>query len=142
MARVFSKRLLGIVLLAALVAGCGDDAAPTAPAPTAPVTDTFTGSIGRSGARIHDFAVSAGGAVTATLRTIGTDNTLVVGFSLGTWNTNTTSCSVVLANETATGGAVLTGTMSSPGTLCVRIADVGNIPAGTTAAYTIEVVHP
>jgi hypothetical protein len=130
------------MLLAGLVAGCGDDATPSTPTPTVPVTDTFTGTIAQNGARIHDFAVAPGGAVTATLRSIGTDNTLVVGYSLGTWNAAASSCSIVLANETATGGAVLTGTMSALGTLCVRIADVGNIAAGTTAAYSIEVVHP
>ena len=141
MFRPFAKRLLGILLLASLVAAC-DDETPTAPTPVVPVTDTFTGSIGQNGARIHDFAVSTGGAVTATLRSIGADNTLVVGFSLGTWNATASSCSIVLANERATGGAVLTGTMSALGTLCVRIADVGNIVPGTTAAYSIEVVHP
>ena len=42
----------------------------------------------------------------------------------------------------ATGGAVLSGTMTGLGTLCARVSDVGNMGTGQQAAYTIEVVHP
>jgi hypothetical protein len=48
----------------------------------------------------------------------------------------------VLENPAATGGAILTGTMTGAGTLCVRVGDQGNIAAGQPAAYTIEVTHP
>jgi hypothetical protein len=94
----------------------------------------------QNGATTHNFDVGAAGAVSATLKSIGTDNTLVVSFSLGTWTGS--ACSIVLANDAATGGAVLTGTMTGLGTLCARVGDVGNVAAGNGAAYTIEVVHP
>jgi hypothetical protein len=142
MLRLFDKRLLGILLLASVVGACDDTATPVTPTPADPKTETFTGSITQNGASTHDFAVSAGGAVTATLKAIGTDNTLVVGFSVGNWNSTASSCSIILANDAATAGAFHSGTMTAVGSLCVRIYDVGNIVAGTAVTYTIEVVHP
>ncbi|MGH8638567.1 MAG: hypothetical protein ACREUZ_15630 [Burkholderiales bacterium] len=141
--RLLNTKLLGALLLSCALAGCDDEpTTPTNPTPANPVTDTFSGTVTQNGAGTHNFAVSTGGAVTATLKTIGTDNTLVVGLSLGNWNSTASSCSIVLANDAATGGAVLTGTMTASGTLCVRIYDVGNITGGSPASYSVEVVHP
>lgn len=134
-------RILGMLLLACVVAGCDDDDPPTAPTTPAPaVTETFTGNIVPNGATTHTFSATTRGAVTATLKAIGTDNTLVVSFALGTWSND--SCLVTLANDRATGGAKLEGTMTGAGNLCTRISDVGNLATGQTADYTIEVVHP
>src|SRR5687768_8150048 len=140
MVRVFNGRVLGVLLLALAAAACDDEVTTPPTTPTPAVTETFAGVVTQNGAVTHSFSTSGGGAVTATLKTIGADNTLVVSFALGTWTG--TACSVVLANDLATGGAVLTGTMTGAGALCARIGDVGNIAAGTNAAYTIEVVHP
>ena len=135
-----AARLLLVVIVAAGVAGC-DDEAPTAPTPPAPVTETFAGSVPPNGAQTHSFATAGSGTVTATLKSITPDPALVIGFSLGNWNPTSSTCQIVLANDAATGGTVLTGTMSGIGNLCVRVYDVGNI-AGNPAAYTVEVVHP
>jgi hypothetical protein len=105
-----------------------------------PVTETFTGQVVQSGSSIHNFSTSSSGAIVATLKAIGTDNSLVVSFALGTWTGS--ACSLVLENPAATGGAILTGTMTGAGTLCVRVGDQGNIAAGQPASYTIEVTHP
>ena len=140
MGRGIYGRLFAILLAACAVAGC-DDNTPTLPTtPTLPVTETFTGQVTQSGSSIHTFSTTSSGAIAATLKAIGTDNTLVVSFALGTWTG--TACSVVLENPAATGGAILTGTMSGAGTLCVRVGDQGNIVASQPAAYTIEVTHP
>ena len=140
MLRVFNRRLFAIVLLACLAAACDDDI-PTPPiAPTLPRTETFTGVVTQNGAATHNFDVGAGGAVTALLKSVGSDNTLVVSFALGTWTGS--ACSIVLANDAATGGAVLNGTMTGIGTLCARVSDVGNLASGPEVPYTIEVVHP
>ena len=141
MLRVFNGRLFVIVLLACLAAACDDDiTTPTPITPTLPKTETFTGVVTQNGAATHNFDVGGGGNVTARLTAIGSDNTLVVSFALGTWTG--TGCNVVLANDAATGGAVLSGTMTGLGTLCARVSDVGNVGTGQQAAYTIEVVHP
>jgi hypothetical protein len=139
-----SHRMLlaaGILALALSAAACEDGSEPpTAPTPPNPVTETFTGSITREGASVQNFTASTGGTVTATLKTIGADNTLVVGFDLGNWTG--TACSIVLAKTDATGGTVLNGTMTASGTLCFRVYDVGNVPANTQAAYSVEIIHP
>jgi hypothetical protein len=140
MVRGLSGRVVAILLLAGLAAGCDDEAPQTPTTPTVPVTVTFTGQVAQSGSVTHNFATTTSGAVTATLKSIGTDNSLVVSFALGTWTGS--ACSVVLANDAATGGAALTGTMTGAGTLCARIGDVGNIAAGQAVSYTIEVTHP
>jgi hypothetical protein len=142
MSRHLNTRSLGIVLAAFLLVSCDDEVTtPNTPTPD-PKTETFTGTITQNGASTHDFSVSAGGSVTATLKAIGTDNTLVVGFSLGNWNSTAGTCLIVLSNDAATGGAVLTGTMTNTGSLCVRVYDVGNVVSGTPATYSVEVVHP
>ena len=140
MVQGLSGRILAILLLAGVAAGCDDEPTQTPTTPTVSVTETFTGEVLQSGSATHNFSTTTSGAVTATLKSIGTDNALVVSFALGTWTGS--ACSVVLANDAATGGAALTGTMTGAGTLCARIGDVGNIAAGQTAAYTIEVTHP
>jgi hypothetical protein len=140
MLRVFNKRLLAIVLLSVVAAACDDDTPITPTTPTVPKTESFSGVVTQNGSQTHNFDAGAAGAVTAVLKSIGSDNTLVVSFALGTWTGS--ACSIVLANDAATGGAILTGTMTGIGTLCARVGDVGNIPAGPGVAYTIEVVHP
>lgn len=140
MVRGLYGRLFAILLAACAVAGCDDDT-PTLPiTPTEPVTETFTGQVAQSGSAIHNFSTSTSGAIVAKLTEIGTDNTLVVSFALGTWTGS--ACSVVLENAAATGGAQLQGTMTGAGTLCVRVGDQGNIPPNQPASYTIEVTHP
>ena len=139
MLRPWTTRLLLITIICAGAAGC-DDETPTSPnPPPANVTETFTGTIAQNGAQTHQFSTVSSGTVTATLRTLAPDNALVVGFGLGNWNGS--ACQIVLANDAATGGAILTGTVSAAGNLCLRLHDVGNI-SSTPAAYTVEVVHP
>jgi hypothetical protein len=140
MVRALNGRIFAILLVACGVAGCDDDITTTPITPTAPITETFTGQVTQSGSSMHNFSTSASGAIVATLKAIGTDNTLVVSFALGTWTG--LACSLVLENPAATGGAQLTGTMTGAGTLCVRVGDQGNIPANQPASYTIEVTHP
>jgi hypothetical protein len=142
MQRLLTFRVLAVVLLAIAASACDDETATTPTPATVIVTDTFTGAVTQNGAATHSFSVASAGSVKATLKSIGTDNTLVVGFSLGTWSPTSSTCSVVLANDAATGGAVLQGTMTGTGTLCVRMYDVGNVVAPAGAAYTVEVEHP
>lgn len=129
-------------MLAAFVAGaaaCGDDpTTPTTPTPPATVTETFSGSVTRNGAATHTFATQASGTVTATLTTLAPDSALVIGLSLGTFNGS--ACQLVITKDDATQGTIVTGGVSTLGSLCVRIYDVGNITDPVT--YDITVVHP
>ena len=140
MTRRILLAIFAVLLPALSMTACGSDEPTTPTSPTTPttVTETFADSIGVNGARTHSFATSASGGVTATLTTVAPDSELVVGFSLGTWNGSV--CQIVLANDAAKQGAVVTGGVSSFGSLCVRIYDVGNITE--TISYEITVVHP
>ena len=132
--------LVGVVALGA--AACDDEVPITPNGPSNPVTETFSGSVNQNGAQTHIFATASSGEVRATLKELTPDAALVIGFSLGNWNPTTSVCQITLANDAATGGSVLSGSMSGGvGNVCVRVYDVGNI-AATPAAYTVEVVHP
>ena len=128
--------LLAIVLM---FSGCSDDEPPpTAPSPPPTTTVTFSGMVNRNGAATHDFTTQASGTATATLTTLAPDSALVVGLAMGTWNGAV--CQIILPNDRATQGTVVTGGVAALAPLCVRIYDVGNIV--NPIAYEITVVHP
>jgi hypothetical protein len=110
---------------------------PLTPTQPVSVTEVFRGTIDRNGANTHPFIVSVASTVTATLKTVGPDPAVLVGFSLGTWNG--TTCQITLANDQALQGAVIVGNVSSFGNLCLRLYDVGKITEPTS--YEVEVVH-
>ena len=128
-----------VVLLALGLAACDGDT-PTGPTePRPPVTTPFQGAVTQNGASTHSFTSSTGGTITATLTSVGGAEGQVVGFALGNWFGN--ACSVVLANDAATSGVALTGSLTGATSLCVRVYDTGRIEGGAVP-YTIEVVHP
>jgi hypothetical protein len=133
---------LAVLALAVVTSACGDDPVvtpPTTPTPTT-TTETFSGTVNRNGAVTHSFSSQASGTVTATLTTVAPDSALIIGLSLGTWNGAV--CQIVLANDVATQGTTVTGGVSSFGSLCVRVYDVGNISATQPVSYELTVVHP
>jgi hypothetical protein len=126
---------VGVALLAA---GCGGTAniAPPVGATPVPVTETFTDTIERNGAKTYPFVAQAGGTVTASLTAVSP--AVMLGVSLGTWNG--LACQVVIANDKAVLGTVVTGTASAIGNLCARVYDVGSVTEATQ--YTLSVFHP
>jgi hypothetical protein len=139
MFKVWTIRAVVVAVLASGAVGCDEDTPTTPTNRRDPVTETFTGEVTQNGAKTHTFSTASSGTVTATLKEVAPDSALVIGFNLGNWDG--TSCQLVFSNTQATKGAVLTGTMSGIGNLCVIVNDVGNISA-TPASYTVEVVHP
>lgn len=136
----------GILLcgLAALAGACGSNSTPTTPTPTL-VTETFSGSIALNGAVTQPFSTSTAGTVTATLTSVTPDTTVAIGFSVGTWNPTTSVCQIVMANDAALQGAVLTGAASTAGTYCLRMHDPGTgalTADNTPISYTVTVSHP
>jgi len=144
--RTFSTRsrlTLGLAALAVAAATVAcDDPGPTAPTDPTPVavnfTETFSGTLTRNGAITFPFTAAAAGSATATLAAVGPDNTIALGFAMGTWNGQ--SCHQVLSNDNATQFTTITGAIGSSGSLCLRISDIGRIT--TTATFTLTVVHP
>jgi len=126
---------------ALLVAGC-DNGPIVTPTPIGPsVTQTFTGSLTRNGGDTHQFSSLSRGTITATLTSVNPDSSLAIGVSLGTWNISTSSCQIILANDNATVGTGVTGSVSGVGDLCLRVYDAkGNVT--TSQNYSVDVVHP
>jgi hypothetical protein len=111
---------------------------PTPPTPTPAVTETFSGDLAVSGSAAFPFTVAVAGLVTATLTSLGPDSPIQIGLALGNWTG--ASCTVVIPNNSAVQGAVVSGTVSGAGTVCVGVYDVGNLQA--TLPFVITVVHP
>jgi hypothetical protein len=129
------------------VAACGSNSSgstlttPTATATLA--TDTFTGSIDQNGTAIYPFTVtSAGYSLLAGYTSISPASVAALGLGIGSWDASTSTCSLnVSQNDTGrSGSTALSGTPNN-GSYCVRIYDAGNIPAGVTASYTVQVQH-
>jgi len=130
---------LVVLLLAPLVAGCGDDNStdgPTAPTPVS-VTEVFAGDLNPNGGRTHPFVVQQAGGVSAKLTALSPDDTLTVGLSLGTWNGQV--CQIILANDAALLNTTVTGAAQQTGQFCVRIYDNGKLTASTD--YQVDVTH-
>ena len=128
--------ILLVAVSAVFAAACEDDVITPTPPERVPVTETFAGTLTPNDAETFPFA-SQSGLVTATLLNLAPDSTIVLGLSLGTWNGLT--CSIVLANDKATQGVAITGTVNALGNLCVRVYDVGTLAEPLT--YEVRVVH-
>lgn len=130
--------LLAPLVAAAVATGCSDDnTIITNPSTPTAVTETFAGTVTVNGAFAHNFAVDTPGAVSAQLTALGPDETAIIGFALGTWNG--TACQLIITNDAAKLSTVILGTATAPGTLCVRVSDVGQLSA--PANYEVRVDH-
>jgi hypothetical protein len=134
--------LLSLVIVVTSAAGCNDKTPTvTTPTPTTPatiVTEVFAGTLSTNGASTYPFSATTGGTVTATLTTLTPDTTLPIGLSIGTWTGS--ACQVVIANDNAAQAAVITGTVTSAASLCVRVYDVGKVTS--PESFTVTVGHP
>jgi hypothetical protein len=137
-----SRALLGAVVLLTTVvaAGCNEAAAPTAPtAEVAIVTENFAGTLTINGAITHPFVVGTPGSVTTRLVAVSPNSDIPVGMSLGTWNTTTETCQIVISNDFALQGRTIVGTAQTSGAFCVRVYDVGRLTESTS--YEVQVTH-
>ena len=141
MSRVFVL-FVGLALLAAVTAACGGDNPPsgvTTPSVTR-TTDNFSGTVQVAGSVFHSFRVAQTGTTEVTLTAASPPATVVMGVALGTVDdagcTRLTGGSV----NTAAGATPQLAGLTSTGTLCVQIRDIGNQTA--PVSYTVSVTHP
>lgn len=141
-----TRLVLSIGAIVSLV-GCGSGSSgSTVTTPTATATlatDTFTGAIEQNGTAVFPFTVTtAGYGLLAGYTSISPSSVAALGLGIGAWDAATSTCSLnVSQNDTGRSGrTALSGTPNS-GSYCVRVYDAGNIPAGTTASYTVQVQH-
>jgi len=130
-------RLLALLLMAGEAPACGGTALTTAPTLPA-ATDTYSGTMTHNGGFDYPFASTQAGTVTASYISIGTDNSIALGLALGTWNGST--CSILLVNDNATVGVVVSGAVSGAASLCVRVFDAGFV--SDPLSYEVQVLHP
>jgi hypothetical protein len=125
---------------AAATGGCGDDStAPSTPSVTR-TTDTFSGGVPVGGSNFHSFRVSATGPTDVTLTSAGPPATVVVGRARGTVADPGCTRLTGAAVNTPAGSNAQLAALTSAGTLCVQIRDVGNQTAAIS--YTVSVTHP
>ena len=141
------RRLIpGLLLLPALAgaSACGSNdttstiTTPTTTTTAATVTETFGGTLNTNGASTFPFTAMAGGTVTVTLTSVTPNATVPIGLSIGTWTGS--ACQVVIANDNAAQTAVVTGTVTSAASLCVRVYDVGKVTGPLD--FSVSIVHP
>ena len=135
-----------LIALAAAVSGCSNNSSNnnnlTGPTPPI-VTETFNGSIGQGGTDVHPFTVNNSGyQLLVGFTTISPASITSLGIGIANWDSSSSTCGLnQTQNSTATvGSTALSGTVGS-GPLCVRVYDGGNVTAGTTVSYTIQVQH-
>jgi hypothetical protein len=134
-------RLLPLLLFALVAAGCNNnDEALFGPTPVIPdpTTVVVSGSVTPNGAFTHPFNTFSFGTVQVTLLALEPEPDGPIGLALGTWSGQ--ACQVVLANDQAVVGVVITGSVGSIGSLCVRVYDVGTLSGPTE--FQIQIVHP
>lgn len=138
--------MLSIMSMVALF-GCASNSngsTLTTPTATATVaTDTFTGAIDQNGTAVFPFTVtSAGYGLLAGYTSIAPASVAALGLGIGSWDASSSTCSLNISqNDTGrSGSTALSGTPNS-GSYCLRIYDAGNIPAGISASYTVQVQH-
>ena len=127
------------IALMPLAAACGSSNNPTNPTPTQ-VTETFTGTVSQNSSSTITYNTATAGTVTATLTALAPDATAVIGFALGTWDGS--ACQLVIVDPAGTTGSVHGGNVSTKGTYCVHLYDVGKIAADAPVTYTLTVTHP
>lgn len=139
----YTLRLPLVLLLAVFGTACGNSdtfTGPDAPTPTLITEPTFAGVLNRNGAATYAFGVSTPGTITATLTSLSPENA-VIGFALGTWNSRTELCQIVLANDNAVSGKVIVGSAQTSDNYCVRTFDIGKITDAEPASFEVVVSH-
>jgi len=140
MARTF----LSVILAAGLAASACNNNNPFLTQPTdtstpaVSTTDTFDGSVTVNGGTTNPFIVNRAGTVAAVVSALEPPDA-TVGFLIGTWNSTTNSCQLVIVNDAAVAGDRLIGTASVPGNFCVRVFDTGKMSGSVN--FQVQVTH-
>ena len=129
------------MLTALFVAACnGTSNTTAATTSTTRTTETFSGTVTVGGSDVHNFAVTATGAVDVTLTAAAPPATVVMGISVGIPADG--KCPALAGGSTnaSAGTTVQLSGLASAGTLCVDVHDAGS--QSDTVNYTISVTHP
>jgi hypothetical protein len=127
--------LAALGLLLASLAGCGGGT--TEPTGTA-TTVNFSGTIGVGTSASHTVNVTQTSNLTVALVSLAPQPTITVRLGVGQISTVDGSCVLASYTDSARVGRVLTVAVNK-GTLCVQIADIGNLIGDVD--YVLSVAH-
>jgi hypothetical protein len=136
------RRALLFAAACGLVGACGGNSTSgTVSNPTATrSTDTFTGTVPVASAVFHSFPVSQTGTTDVTLTAASPPANVVMGLAIGTpGEAGCTPLAGAASNVVAGSTPQITG-LTTAGTFCVQIRDVGQ--ATGPVSYTVTVTHP
>jgi hypothetical protein len=105
---------------------------------TEPVSETFSGTVGRETVSAHNFTVPRDGTIAVTLTGLGPKASTRVGLGLGT-PTAAGNCALVEAADATRVTDRVGGTLSK-GTYCVAVYDSGDA-AAEPLDYTVNVTE-
>jgi hypothetical protein len=133
------------IAIALGAAGCTNNnsntGTSTGPTPIV-ATETFSGSITQGATDIHNFTVANSGYnLLAGFTSIGPSTITALGVGIGSYDPTSATCGLNQIQNVGGIGATAITTTAPSGTFCVRVYDGGNVPAGTTATYTVQVQH-
>ncbi len=143
--RQYLLPILAIVLSVG-AAGCtnndGSGSTTTGPTPNL-VTETFTGTVTQGGTDIHPFTVNnTGFTLLAAFTVINPSTVPALGVGIGNWDATNSICGLnQTQNDTSTVGSTAISVTAPSGPFCVRVYAGVNVPAGTTATYTLQLEH-
>lgn len=134
------RAVVVVAMLACAAAGCGNDSTSTTTPTVVRTTDTFSGTVAVGGNAFNSFRVAAAGTSDVTLTAAGPPSSVVMGLAVGT--VSDAGCTPVAGAtvNTPAGPSVQLSIITSPGTLCVELIDIGNQTA--PISYTVSVLHP
>jgi hypothetical protein len=132
---------LGLLMLGAAACGGGNNPPSGVTTPTVTrTTDTFSGTVQVGASAFHSFRVAQTGTTEVTLTAASPPATVMMGVAIGTVDdagcTRLTGASL----NTPAGSVPQLAGVTSSGTLCVQIRDIGNQTAPVN--YSVSVTHP
>jgi len=131
---------VGLAVAAVAAASCGDDAAATTTPSVPRTTESFSGTVQVGGTAFHSFRVGATGVTEVTLTSAAPPTTVVMGLAIGTVDDAGCTRLAGAAVNTPAGATPQLAGLTTSGSLCVQIRDVGNQAGPVT--YSVSVTHP
>jgi hypothetical protein len=140
-----TPRMLTIAVVAALTVACGDEASPTSPTDTTPVTTsvTYAGTLDVGAARFYSFTNSAAGSVTAFLASVTSPDTrlpIAAPLELGIGVPAGTGCATTTTQVVGPGLVSQMTVSLAAGVFCLRVADAGELRA--PISFAVRFTHP
>jgi len=140
-----SAALASALIVALAGAACGGDtqtptsATPTAPTP--PTTRLFTGVLPVQGSAFFSFTAQRAGTASAMLASLTTNGRPIASrVGLGIGIPSGTDCATQTSADVTPALTAQVNYAAQPGTYCVRVYDIGALPA--EAAFGVRIIYP